>query len=164
MRRNLTSESHKSFCKSVIALAKAYATVTSLKNKVSNGEVLEDEEVIQLKQLMHEISDLMHEIEKKEEVLGYEGIGLPFINDANFNGFFIKNGELAGDLENAYLVAEPWYTSFIYGDKTESSDCFKFIISAFIIHMTDMLDPVVFNEVMEDYCRDSAIAKQLIGA
>lgn len=138
---------HNRFCISVIELAKCYAEMTRLKNKVVDGEAVTDKEIYSLKSLSRNLSSLIVEVEHLENLLGYQSVGFPFMADANFNGFAIKNGELEGDVQNAYLVAEPWFCDFVSEEKTSESDCFKFFVAAFITYMADMYYPNVLEEV-----------------
>lgn len=138
---------HLRFCRAILDLVKDYAELTRLKNKVVDGEVFADGELEEIDTLSKSLSGLMESIELLEQKLGYENVGFPFMEDANFNGFSITNGELVGDLDNAYLVAKPWFCDFVDEEKTSESDCFKFCIAAFIVCMTDMLEPTVFEEV-----------------
>lgn len=141
-------QSHKEFCRNVIELTKCYAAVCRLKNKVVDGEHITKEEIHGLDVLSSRMNTLLIDVEGLQLLHGYESVGFPFMEDANFNGFSIKDGELVGDITNAYFVAEPWFCDFVKGEKTSESDCFKFFIASFIIYMTDMLCPQVLEEVM----------------
>lgn len=134
-------------CMTVDDFTTNYASLLSLKLKVENGEVLEEEDIKKLSSLSAQLSRLLSKIYHLEEMFGYESVGIPIDGTSNFHGFSIQNGELVGDLSYAYQISCPWYCSFYEGERIEISDFFKFFISSFIIHLTDMYWPEIVEQV-----------------
>lgn len=136
-------------CREVDNFTGLYAKMVYLKDKTENGEVMSEDEVSQLRDLISTLNKQMDLIKTLEDIFGYGDVGIP-LEDANFNGFSIKNGELVGDLYNAYLIAEPWYCSFFDGKVSSASDFFKYFIASYLVSMVDMYMPEVYTEVLHD--------------
>lgn len=138
---------HRKFCISVRDFVKEYACLATLKQKVECGEVLEETQHEELKNLLSSISQRMEEIEEMERELGYANVGIP-VQDANFEGFSFVNGEIEGSaISNAYLIAEPWICSFWDAERTSESDCYKFFVGTFLYYMAGLADSSVMDEL-----------------
>ena len=142
----MTLSSRRELCKTVDAFTDTYAQFVLLKDKVANGEILEREE---LSKVLDSLNKQMEQVYLLEKENGFEEIGIP-LEDANFNGFRIQNGELTGELSNAYLIACPWYCDFSDGKKTEKNDFFKFFIASYLTHMVDMYEPSVLQKALTE--------------
>jgi hypothetical protein len=137
----------RSFCILVRDFCSEYAEVTKLKRCVSEGKEIDSS---RLNVLLFSLSEKIAQIEEKERILGYERVGIP-LEDANFEGISIVNGEVEGErVKNAYLIAEPWILNFWNGEQTEESDAYKFFIGMFLYCMAEVIDPTVMNELKED--------------
>lgn len=143
----LNTVMHRQFCHLVRDFAKEYADLTLLKQMVVTGEVYEKIHEDRLNQLLGSISDKMEQIETMEKQMGYENVGIP-VQDANFEGFSIVDGEMDGTkVSNAYLIAEPWICDFWDARRTGESDCFKFFVGSLLYYMAGQVDPSVMNEL-----------------
>ena len=136
---------HNEFCQTVNLFLKDYAKLCIMKNQALDGEVLDNG---RLEGVLKQINEKIPEIERLEALLGYENVGIP-LEDANFEGFSIVNGELQGPtVSNAYLIAQPWVCKFWDAEKTSASDCYKFFIGTFLYHMAGIADPSVMDELV----------------
>lgn len=140
-------------CMKIIEFVKLYADVWSMKQKVTDGECMGPKDLKKLDRLLEKLSISLLEVKYLEMLAGMESVDIP-LDNANFNGFSIKDGELVGDTENAYLIAEPWFKTFITGEGTTEADCFKFFIATFIVYMNDRQ----FPDVYEEMCRRNMAA------
>lgn len=144
----MTSLERVELCMAVDKFTTDYAELLSLKIKVQDGEVLQEDELKNLSKLTQNLSFLMDEVNRLEKICDYESVGIPIENGTmNFHGFSIQDGELVGDLSYAYQIAAPWYCNFYKGERTEISDFFKFFTASFIIHLSDMYWPEVLETV-----------------
>lgn len=135
---------HNEFCQAVNLFLKDYAELCIMKNQALDGEVLDNGS---LERLLEQINGRMPEIERLEALLGYESVGIP-MEDANFEGFSIVNGELQGTtVSNAYLIAQPWVCQFWDAEKTSASDCYKFFVGIFLYYMAGIADSSVMDEL-----------------
>ena len=113
----------------------AYVEMLGIREKIESGEVLEIQGV-GLMEITNRINILMRDIKDLQDSLGYN-VGFPFERDANFKDFSIKDGNLVGDLSEAYLIITPWIEDFcIKGNRSEDA-FYKFFIGAFIMGLTE---------------------------
>lgn len=100
------------------------AWLSKVKEQIKTGEVI-DEGKLEFYCTRVEVCK-RHLLECKE-ALGYSD-GLAFMNNANFAGFSIKNGELIGDRANIYKILMPWYNNF-----PEKGNNFLFEVANFLL-------------------------------
>lgn len=151
MLKQVMSTSHKDFCRAVDKLCNAYADLVLIKNKVSNAEVVDDEEIVTVKECLDKINQNISEVKGLEEELGYEEVGIPFLENSNYDGFSLIDGELVGDLENAYLIACPWFISFAEGEDLSIEGAYKFFIGSYIMFFADKLTNYYLEQAVLSY-------------
>ena len=69
-----------------------------------------------VKKLAEKLSERKTILLEEKHLVGLEG-GLSFLDNAYFDGFEIKNGEVNGDLVKAYEWADTWSTKYLGGEE-----------------------------------------------
>ena len=84
---------------------------------------------------------------KLKEALAIPG-GISFLEDANFNGFQIKRGEISGDFKLADVITKPWLTGF-----PDTANFYQFEVGCYIqmlIHPDCLSEQLPFAFVQND--------------
>ena len=74
-----------------------------------------------VRELSEKLSRSKDVLLKQKQLVGLTG-GLAFLDNAYFDGFEIKNGEVQGDLVKAYQWADTWSQKYLNGE--EKSEIF----------------------------------------
>ena len=74
-----------------------------------------------VRELSEKLSRSKDVLLKQKQLVGLTG-GLAFLDNAYFDGFEIKNGEVQGDLVKAYQWADTWSKKYLNGE--EKSEIF----------------------------------------
>lgn len=123
----------KDYINKTIAYCKRYAEFVAVKEKVESGEVIhltKDE----MEQLITGLSSAREEFIAGQHHMGYT-TGDNFLNDNNFRGFCIQNGQLIGDSDCFYRIILPWMEEFYYG---LSDNHFRFEIATFLYWLKEV--------------------------
>lgn len=123
----------KDYIDKTIAYCKKYAEFVAVKEKVDDGEVIhltKDE----MEQLITSLSSAREEFIAEQHHMGYT-TGDNFLNDNNFRGFRIQNGQLIGDSNCFYRIILPWMEEFYYG---LSDNHFRFEIATFLYWLKEV--------------------------
>lgn len=75
-----------------------------LKHRIESGEVVPEEKV---GSLLRALSVSKEKLLEAKQSLGYDD-ALSFLEDNNFAGFSVKNGEVIGDKTKLFLITKPW--------------------------------------------------------
>ena len=87
------------------------AWLAKTKEQITSGEMIDENKIEFYCSRVELLKKYLLECKEK---LGYTD-GLAFMNNANFAGFSLKNGELTGDRANIYKILMPWYKDSLAG-------------------------------------------------
>lgn len=116
---------------SLACLCKQSARLSLLKDRLLAGE-----EVSELPELLQIMEFSKEKLLLEKEKLGYSD-GLAFMEDNNFRGFSVREGQLFGDTQYLLRICMPWYENAKNNYQYEVAN---YLIALYLAHHPDALE------------------------